>query len=129
MRPCGEAPPPPPGCSPGNGAPFAGLVRLPAFGPVRPVAAQPQLCPPPHTHARTHTHARPRSTITAIYPNPPLLAAAAEAVTALLRAPSHNLKYVGLDALAGITRVSPKYALEHQVGLHTHTHTHTHMLP
>lgn len=37
-------------------------------------------------------------------------------MTGLLRSPSHNLKYVGLDALAGITRVSPKYALEHQVG-------------
>lgn len=56
-------------------------------------------------------------TITAIYPNPLLLASAAEAVTALLRSSSHNLKYVGLDALAGITRISPKYAMEHQVGL------------
>ncbi len=56
-------------------------------------------------------------TITAIYPNPSLLAAAAEAVTALLRSSSHNLKYCGLDALAGITRVSPKYAVEHQVAV------------
>jgi hypothetical protein len=57
----------------------------------------------------------PPSTITAIYPNPLLLASAAEAVTSLLRSPSHNLRYVGLDALAGITRISPKYAMEHQV--------------
>ncbi|KAI8465281.1 MAG: AP-4 complex subunit epsilon-1 [Monoraphidium minutum] len=56
-------------------------------------------------------------TITAIYPSPQLLAAAAEAVTGLLRSPSHNLRYVGLDALAGITRISPKYAVEHQVAV------------
>lgn len=68
--------------------------------------------------AGVHTRPSPRPprTITASYPNPALLAAAAEAVTVLLRSPSHNLKYVGLDALAGITRVSPKYALDHQVG-------------
>jgi hypothetical protein len=40
-------------------------------------------------------------TITTIAPNPALLAAAAESVSALLRSPSHNLKYIGLDALAG----------------------------
>ncbi|KIY99624.1 AP-4 complex subunit epsilon-1 [Monoraphidium neglectum] len=56
-------------------------------------------------------------TITAIYPSPQLLAAAAEAVTGLLRSSSHNLRYCGLDALAGITRTSPKYAMEHQVAV------------
>jgi hypothetical protein len=67
--------------------------------------------PPPSTPCPT-----PLRTITAIYPSPSLLAAAAEAVTGLLRSPSANLRYVGLGALAGVTRISPKYAVEHQVG-------------
>jgi AP-4 complex subunit epsilon-1 len=52
-----------------------------------------------------------------MHPNPALLAAAAESVAVLLRSPSHNLKAVGLDALAGVTRLSPKAALEHQVAV------------
>ena len=72
----------------------------------------PTLAPPP-----PGTPPRPHRTITAIYPSPSLLAAAAEAVTGLLRSPSHNLRYVGLGALAGVTRISPKYAVEHQVCL------------
>ncbi len=42
---------------------------------------------------------------------------AAESVSVLLRSNSHNLKYVGLDALGCIVKVSPKYAQEHQVCL------------
>ncbi|KAF6264582.1 ARM repeat-containing protein [Scenedesmus sp. NREL 46B-D3] len=56
-------------------------------------------------------------TVTDIYPNPQLLAAAAEAVAGLIKSSSHNLKYCGLTALAAITRVSPKYAQEHQVAV------------
>jgi AP-4 complex subunit epsilon-1 len=43
-------------------------------------------------------------TITEIYPNPQLLASAAEAVAGLIKSSSHNLKYCGLTALAAITR-------------------------
>lgn len=49
-------------------------------------------------------------TMTTIYPNPVLLAAAAEAVAAFLRSTSHNLRYVGIDALAGIVKINPQYA-------------------
>ncbi|KAG2486441.1 hypothetical protein HYH03_014888 [Edaphochlamys debaryana] len=56
-------------------------------------------------------------TITTIYPNPPLLAAAAESIATFLRSPSHNLRYVGIDALAGITALNPAAAAEHQVAV------------
>ncbi|KXZ54496.1 hypothetical protein GPECTOR_4g561 [Gonium pectorale] len=56
-------------------------------------------------------------TITTIYPNPALLAAAAESISAFLRSPSHNLRYVGIDALAGITALNPAAAAEHQVAV------------
>jgi hypothetical protein len=39
-----------------------------------------------------------------------LIAAAAEAVATFLKAPSHNLRYVGIDALAGIIRINPQAA-------------------
>jgi AP-4 complex subunit epsilon-1 len=39
-----------------------------------------------------------------MYPNPSLLASAAEAVAVLIKSPAHNLKYCGLTALAAITR-------------------------
>lgn len=43
-------------------------------------------------------------TITEIYPNPQLLASAAESVAVLIKSNNHNLKYCGLNALAAITR-------------------------
>lgn len=56
-------------------------------------------------------------TITTIYPNPSLLATAAEAIATFLKATSHNLRYVGVDALAGIVKINPKYAQEHQLAV------------
>ncbi|GLC48271.1 hypothetical protein PLESTB_000077700 [Pleodorina starrii] len=56
-------------------------------------------------------------TITTIYPNPQLLAAAAESIATFLRSSSHNLRYVGIDALAGITALNPAAAAEHQVAV------------
>ncbi|PNW83178.1 hypothetical protein CHLRE_06g310000v5 [Chlamydomonas reinhardtii] len=56
-------------------------------------------------------------TITTIYPNPQLLATAAESIAAFLRSPSHNLRYVGIDALAGIVAINPSAAAEHQVAV------------
>lgn len=43
----------------------------------------------------------------------PLACAAADTVSKLLKSPSHNLRYVGIDALAGIVKINPQYA---QVG-------------
>ena len=34
-----------------------------------------------------------------------------------LKSSSHNLKYVGIDGLARIVRISPKYAAEHQLAV------------
>mmetsp|Transcript_32614 Transcript_32614/g.72040 ORF Transcript_32614/g.72040 Transcript_32614/m.72040 type:complete len:1058 (+) Transcript_32614:132-3305(+) len=56
-------------------------------------------------------------TITTIYPNPQLLAAAAESISTFLRSTSHNLRYVGIDALAGIVQINPQYAQEHQLAV------------
>jgi len=56
-------------------------------------------------------------TATTIYPNPPLLAAAADAVAKLLRSTSHNLRYVGIDALSGIVKINPQHAHEHQLAV------------
>eukprot|EP00199_Chlamydomonas_sp_CCMP681_P000084 CAMPEP_0119112054 /NCGR_PEP_ID=MMETSP1180-20130426/38536_1 /TAXON_ID=3052 ORGANISM="Chlamydomonas cf sp, Strain CCMP681" /NCGR_SAMPLE_ID=MMETSP1180 /ASSEMBLY_ACC=CAM_ASM_000741 /LENGTH=978 /DNA_ID=CAMNT_0007099373 /DNA_START=53 /DNA_END=2989 /DNA_ORIENTATION=+ len=57
------------------------------------------------------------NTITTIYPNPHLLVAAADAIATFLRSPSHNLRYVGVDALAGICKIHPNVAQEHQLAV------------
>ncbi len=36
--------------------------------------------------------------------------AAADVVATFLRSPSHNLRYVGVDALAGIIKINPQAA-------------------
>ncbi len=38
-------------------------------------------------------------------------------MSTFLRSNSHNLKYVGIDALARIVRINPKFATEHQVAV------------
>ena len=43
--------------------------------------------------------------------------AAAEMIGTFLRASSHNLKYIGIDALARIVRINAKYAAEHQMAV------------
>lgn len=35
-------------------------------------------------------------------------------ISTFLRSSSHNLKYTGIDGLARIVRINPKYATEHQ---------------
>ncbi|MEW5297695.1 MAG: hypothetical protein WDW36_000882 [Sanguina aurantia] len=55
------------------------------------------------------------NTITSIYPNPALLAAAAESISGFLKSSSHNLRYVGIDALTGIVKINPAAAVEHQL--------------
>ena len=44
-------------------------------------------------------------------------AAAAEMVSGFLKAPSHNLRYVGIDSLARVVRINAKYAGEHQLAV------------
>ena len=43
--------------------------------------------------------------------------AAAEMITTFLKASSHNLKYVGIDALSRIVRINANYANEHQIAV------------
>lgn len=43
--------------------------------------------------------------------------AAAEMISTFLKASSHNLKYVGIDALSRIVRINAKYANEHQLAV------------
>lgn len=38
-------------------------------------------------------------------------------IAGFLRATSHNLRYVGIDALARVTRINAKYAAEHQLAV------------
>ena len=49
-------------------------------------------------------------TITTIYPSPGLLAAAADSIATFLKHQNHNLRYVGIDALAGIVKINSQYA-------------------
>lgn len=43
--------------------------------------------------------------------------AAAEMISTFLKSSNHNLKYVGIDGLARIVRINPKYAAEHQLAV------------
>lgn len=45
------------------------------------------------------------------------LFAAAEMISTFLKSSNHNLKYVGIDGLARIVRINPKYAAEHQLAV------------
>lgn len=54
-------------------------------------------------------------TVTTIYPNAPLLDAAAGAIARFIQSDSHNLKYLGVTGLASIVRDHPRYAAEHQM--------------
>mmetsp|Transcript_39384 Transcript_39384/g.111611 ORF Transcript_39384/g.111611 Transcript_39384/m.111611 type:complete len:951 (-) Transcript_39384:233-3085(-) len=56
-------------------------------------------------------------TITAAYPNATLLQSAAEMVSTFLRSSSHNLKYIGIDSLAAVVAINPKYAQEQQMAV------------
>ena len=54
-------------------------------------------------------------TITTIYPNVQLLDTAASHISRFVSSDNHNLKYLGIKALASIVQVNQKYALEHQL--------------
>ncbi|CAN0375961.1 unnamed protein product, partial [Discosporangium mesarthrocarpum] len=56
-------------------------------------------------------------TVTIIYPNGPLLNAAAASISRFMSAENHNLKYVGVMGLAAIVRDHPQFAQEHQMAV------------
>lgn len=52
-----------------------------------------------------------------LFPHLGMSSAAAEMISTFLKSSSHNLKYVGIDGLARIVRINPKYAAEHQLAV------------
>lgn len=55
--------------------------------------------------------------ISSIQPSPKLLETAAEAIAKFLKSDSHNLKYMGIDALGRLIRISPDVAEQHQLAV------------
>ena len=54
-------------------------------------------------------------TITFIYPSAQLLDTAASHISRFVSSDNHNLKYLGIKALASIVQINQKYALDHQM--------------
>ncbi|KAK7307398.1 hypothetical protein VNO77_40420 [Canavalia gladiata] len=55
--------------------------------------------------------------VASIYPNPKLLEAAADVIAKFLKSDSHNLKYMGIDALGRLIKLSPHVAEQHQLAV------------
>ncbi|KAK1306689.1 AP-4 complex subunit epsilon [Acorus calamus] len=55
--------------------------------------------------------------VSSIYPNPNMLNAAAEVTSRFLKSDSHNLKYMGIDALGRLLKINPDIAEEHQLAV------------
>lgn len=55
--------------------------------------------------------------VSSIYPNPKLLDTAAEVTSRFLKSESHNLKYMGIDALSRLIKINPDNAEEHQMAV------------
>ncbi|CAA0812028.1 AP-4 complex subunit epsilon [Striga hermonthica] len=55
--------------------------------------------------------------VSSLHPNPKLLEAAADAISKFLKSDSHNLKYLGIDALSRLIKVSPEIAEQHQLAV------------
>lgn len=55
--------------------------------------------------------------ISSIHPNTKLLDAAIEATSKFLKSDSHNLKYLGIDALSRLIKINPDIAEEHQLAV------------
>ncbi|KAM3264156.1 AP-4 complex subunit epsilon [Capsicum annuum] len=55
--------------------------------------------------------------VSSIHPNPKLLESAAEAVAKFLKNDSHNLKYLGIDALGRLIKISAEIAEQHQLAV------------
>lgn len=54
-------------------------------------------------------------TVTSIYPDPALIEDAASSISRFITSDNHNLKYLGVNALASIVQIDSKYAAEHQL--------------
>eukprot|EP00457_Paulinella_chromatophora_P000644 gb/GEZN01000644.1/.p1 GENE.gb/GEZN01000644.1/~~gb/GEZN01000644.1/.p1 ORF type:complete len:1245 (-),score=250.73 gb/GEZN01000644.1/:124-3858(-) len=54
-------------------------------------------------------------TVTAIYPDKALLEDASLSIARFITSENHNLKYLGVNSLASIVQIDPKYAAEHQL--------------
>lgn len=54
-------------------------------------------------------------TVTSIYPDPSLIEDAANSISRFITSDNHNLKYLGVNALASIVQIDSKYAAEHQL--------------
>ncbi|KAM0070155.1 putative adaptor protein complex AP-4, epsilon subunit [Helianthus debilis subsp. tardiflorus] len=55
--------------------------------------------------------------ISSILPSPKLLESAADAIAKFLKSDSHNLKYMGIDALGRLIRINPDIAEQHQLAV------------
>uniref|UniRef100_A0A7N0U3X3 Clathrin/coatomer adaptor adaptin-like N-terminal domain-containing protein n=1 Tax=Kalanchoe fedtschenkoi TaxID=63787 RepID=A0A7N0U3X3_KALFE len=55
--------------------------------------------------------------VSSIYPNTKLLEAAATSISKFLKTDSHNLKYMGIDALGRVIKISPEIAEQHQLAV------------
>ncbi|XVF13778.1 hypothetical protein REPUB_Repub08aG0236800 [Reevesia pubescens] len=55
--------------------------------------------------------------VSSIYPNPKLLESAADVISKFLKSDSHNLKYMGIDALGRLIKISPEIAEQHQLAV------------
>ncbi|XP_024531548.1 AP-4 complex subunit epsilon [Selaginella moellendorffii] len=56
-------------------------------------------------------------TLTSIYTNPRLLQNAAEITAKFLKSDNHNLKYMGIDALGRLIKITPECAENHQLAV------------
>lgn len=52
--------------------------------------------------------------ITAIHPDQSLIDLASQTIARFLSSESHNLKYIGINGLASIVKIDPKYTLNYQ---------------
>ncbi|XVF52223.1 hypothetical protein PTKIN_Ptkin05aG0002000 [Pterospermum kingtungense] len=55
--------------------------------------------------------------VSSIYPNPKLIESAADVISRFLKSDSHNLKYMGIDALGRLIKISPEIAEQHQLAV------------
>ncbi|XP_027345535.1 AP-4 complex subunit epsilon-like isoform X2 [Abrus precatorius] len=55
--------------------------------------------------------------VSSIYPSAKLLEAAADVIARFLKSDSHNLKYMGIDALGRLIKTSPHIAEQHQLAV------------
>ncbi|XP_057798993.1 LOW QUALITY PROTEIN: AP-4 complex subunit epsilon [Salvia miltiorrhiza] len=55
--------------------------------------------------------------VSSLHPNPKLLESAADAIAKFLKSDSHNLKYLGIDALTRLIKINPEIAEQHQLAV------------